>query len=177
MSLYILQYRGTSLISRLIRSITWSNFSHSAIANAEGYVIEAWEKAGISYAASPWENHTPGTVISVYKLAAEGKEMRIWNEALLRCGGEYDFMSIFGFLPILRHFWSDDVNRFFCSHLVAYCCRRGGAPLFSQATPLYKVSPGLLTWSPRLKWIADVKNDDEWDEVVVDNLQSLGPAQ
>ncbi len=163
--LYILQYRGLSPISNLIKAISWGAFSHSAIANSNtGWVCEAWEKGGVSHEPSPWSNHTEGTVISVYELSAKGREHHIWHEALQRIGQKYDYLSLMGFLPILRMFWKDDPNKYFCSHYVALCCRLGGARLFSQETPLYKISPSLLSWSPKLKWQCDISNDTEWEK-------------
>ena len=161
--IYILQYQGTSFISRMIEAVTWSRYSHSAIANDFGGICEVWEGNGGMMAFSPWENHTPGTVVDIYALSAIGKDQRIWNEALLRVGTKYDFLSILGFLPVLRHWWKDDPDKYFCSHYVAECCRLGGAPLFSPETPLYKLSPGVLPWSPRLKKVATVKDEEEWE--------------
>ena len=167
MKLYILQYKGLSWISQIIKTVTWSQFSHSDICNIHGVTLEAWEKKGVDLATDPWENHRPGTPISVYKLDATSEQcQRIWNEGKRHVGQGYDFLSLVGFLPILRHFWRDDSQKWFCSHFVAYICRRGGAPLFSQQTPLYKLSPGVIPWSPRLKWIGEVSNLKEFDKLM-----------
>ena len=162
--IYILQYRGVSWISRAIQAVTWSKYSHSAFAQDNLLTIEAWEGAGVVKAANPWENHTPGTLIDVYELdiSKETSDL-IWEMAKKKLGMGYDYLSLVGFLPILRHFWLDSPKRLFCSHLVAMCCAEGLAPLFNPTTPLYKISPGVIPWSPRVKYIKTVKNAEEFD--------------
>jgi hypothetical protein len=163
MNLYVLQYQGVSFISRLIEVFTWSRFSHSALANTDGCIIEAWEHEGIAWESLPWNNHKPGTVIQVYKLKCTSMQAaRIWEQGMSLVGGEYDFVSIFGFLPLTRFWWKNDPDKFFCSHYVAHCCKEGGVPLFSQETPLYKLSPGVLPWSPKLTWCTTIKDEEDW---------------
>ena len=167
MKIFILQYKGTSFISKLIKAVTWSKYSHTAIAHGgTGWCVEAWEKGGITMAASPWENHKPNTEIDVYSFKPDWiyQNRQIWKAALAMTEYKYDFISLLGFLPILRHFWKDDPKKFFCSHLVAQVCSAGDSPLFSEQTPLYKISPGLVPWSPRLKYAATVTNNEEWDQ-------------
>jgi hypothetical protein len=163
----------------MIKVFTWSRFSHSALANHEGDILEAWEHNGIASELSPWANHTVETVIQVYEVESTSQQARItWNIGKELVGGGYDFISILGFLPITRRWWKDDPKKFFCSHYVAYCCRKGGVPLFSQETPLYKLSPGVLPWSPRLRWRTTVKNEDEWGEFIYkENLASYTGSQ
>ena len=163
--IYILQYEGKSLISKLIQSATLSKYSHSAIADSDGFVVEAWEKKGVDLVASPWENHTKNTPVNVYVIDAKNP-LAIWNEALSHTGDRYDYYSILGFLPVLRHFWSDAPRAWFCSHLVEHCCRKGGSPLFSQETPLYKISPGLIPYSPVPRWVGRVFNDREYESLL-----------
>ena len=166
MSLYVLQYEGISLISFGIRAATWSSKSHSAIANGDtGWIIEAWHKGGVTHEPSPWANHTPETMIDVYEILGLDRISHdlIWHYSMAKEGLEYDFQSILGFLPGLRWLWRDDLEKYFCSHLVADSCKEAGEPLFSNETPLYKVSPGKLAWSPRLKKCGTVRNYEEWD--------------
>jgi len=167
MNLYVLQYEGKSPISRLIEIITWSKDSHSAIAKASGLTMEAWEKKGVDLAENPWENHTAGTPIRIYQIRVPGCIAEaIWDEAKSHDGEDYDFQSLLGFLPVLRLWWKDDPDSWFCSHFVAYVCKEIGCPLFSEETPLYKLSPGVIPWSPRLEYIGRATNLDEYWEVV-----------
>ena len=68
-----------------------------------------------------------------------------------------------GFLPLLRKFWKDDPSKWFCSHLVSVSCSDAGINLFSKETPLYKISPGLITMTPVIKPILTVTTQKEWE--------------
>jgi len=162
--IYILQYQGTSLISRTIKAITWGRFSHSAIGNSDGWIVEAWEGSGVDHVPSPWRNHKSRTPISVYGLDTTPEIMKsIWTAAMEEVRNQYDYLSLLGFLPGLRALWKDDEYKWFCSHLVAHACKAGGAPLFSPVAPLYKISPSLIPYSPKLTWLYNMKTDLEWE--------------
>jgi uncharacterized protein YycO len=163
--MYILQYQGISLASRLIKLVTWGIYSHTALANSAGFVCEAWEHGGVTHTTNPWENHTLGTKISIYKLKCTlEQETMIMDRAVSQLGHKYDWQALFGFLPILRNLWKNDSNKWFCSHFAAWACRQGGVPLFSQTAPLYKVSPSRITWSSKLKFCETVTNENEWTD-------------
>jgi len=152
--IYILNYKGKSFISRCIQAITWSPYSHTAIANEIGETIEAWHIGGVLRAKNPWYNHTPGTIISVYGYDKDDA----WSVVSAEIGKKYDFRALLGFMPGLRLFWKDDPDKWFCSHLVAYGCLLAGKSLFSSQTPLYKISPGMIDTSPSLRKLGDVSN-------------------
>ena len=162
--MYLLSYNGLSFVSRAIQVVTWGGSSHSALANNDGWVQEVWEGCGYSLAAHPWENHTKGTPIDVYEI--EGANDAVWKAGLAEQGSNYEMASLLGFLPGLRHFWRDKPHAWFCSQFVAHCCRVGKAPLFNQQTPLYKLTPTMLTYSPRVKWVAEVTDEKAWDELI-----------
>ena len=127
-------------------------------------------------AANPWENHTEGTPVTVYAFAypsavAEGK---VWEAAEKEVGKKYDFPALLGFLPGIRLFWKDDPDKWFCSHLVAWACSLGGRPLFSPQTPLYKISPGDIDYSPTLSRVGKVKNWEEFEALVRKTKESRG---
>ena len=165
--IYILNYKGRSTISKVIQLATWSEFSHSAIANETGDTIEAWHIGGVTKALTPWYNHTRGTEIVVYGLKLDPiSARRIWEEADNLAGTKYDFRALLGFIPGLRWLWSDSPRHWFCSHLVAAACKRGGAPLFSPQTKLYKISPALIDTTPELKRLGVVRDMKEFKELV-----------
>jgi uncharacterized protein YycO len=174
--MYVLNYRGRSLISRAIQAVTWSRYSHTALADSSGVTIEAWHRGGVDMAANPWSNHTPGTPITVYSLrqadpAAAG---RIWQTAQGEIGKEYDFKALLGFLPGVRLFWKDDPDKWFCSHLVAWACAAGGCPLFSPQTPLYKISPGDIDYASPLQRIGEAATLEEFRRLVKYKQNHLG---
>jgi len=167
--IYILQYKGISLPSRWVQLATWGEYSHSAIANYDGTLVEACEGIGVTHSMSPWEKHREGTVIDIYEISTSLVTNphihyhEIWKEALKHVGEEYDYISLIGFLPLLRYFWTDTPDKWFCSHLVAHCCKKEGIPLFSATTPLYKLSPTVLPWTPILQLAGTMRSEKEWD--------------
>ena len=165
--IYILNYRGKSLISKLIKLATWGEFSHTALCTKQGHTIEAWHIGGVDKAPSPWHNHTTGTEVTVYGLKLSPvSAKRIWNEADNLVGSKYDFRALLGFIPGVRWLWGDNPQHWFCSHLVAVACKRGGAPLFSPQTKLYKISPALVDTSAELTRLGVVRDMIEFKDLV-----------
>lgn len=146
-------YRGTSLISRLIRWRTWSDYSHVSLIRVTGEVIEAWHRGGVQARACWDEAHTPGTVIELYAVEAslEAQE-RAWAFAEAQVGRGYDWRGILGFLT------RSDGQRprlWFCSELVASAFDSAGVPLLGRMPP-HRMSPGDVVHSPRLRYISSV---------------------
>ena len=162
--IYILNYQGLSGISKIIQTVTWSKYSHTAIATHEGTTIEAWHKGGVTRNTHPWAVHKPLTPISIYQLkyADQFDAHRIWRIALGEVGKGYDFQALCGFIPGLRWLWKDDPAKWFCSHLIANICKRGSLPLFSYQTPLYKISPKLIDFAEPLTLLGTVTNIREY---------------
>jgi len=105
--MYLLSYKGSSFASKAIKLVTWGDVSHSAIASNDGWVQEVWEGCGYSLVADPWENHTEGTPIDVYTI--DGADEAVWKAGLAEQGSTYEFASLAGFLPLLRHWWRDSL--------------------------------------------------------------------
>lgn len=165
--IYILNYRGISIISKGIKFVTWGDFSHTAICNEHGITIEAWHHGGVEKTPSPWHNHKPNTEIIVYSLAINSiTAAAIWKEAIFLVGTKYDFQALLGFIPVLRMFWKDVSTHWFCSHAVATACKRAGESLFSPQTKLYKVSPALIDTTPKLEEIGTVTNMYEFHNLI-----------
>jgi hypothetical protein len=167
--IFVLNYQGKSFVSRVIEAVTWSTYSHTALCTEDLQTIEAWEGHGgvVSTSPSPWSNHKQYTPISVYAYfdIHPKQQQRIWEYAIKELGKDYDYRSILGFLPLLRHWWKDKEDAWFCSHLVAHASKKGGCPLFSPQTPLYKITPGMIDYSPRLKLLQTVVTPTELSAV------------
>lgn len=143
----ILAYKGTGLVSKLIRLQTRSEYSHVAIQLLDGTVVEAWAAGGVRHVASPLEAHKSKTEIDVFLLTEEfdsGAVLQFLNSQL---GKKYDFRSIFRFLT-RRSSPLDD--RWFCSELVLAAFRMGGLELLARV-PSSEVSPRDITISPLLR--------------------------
>lgn len=147
----IAAYKGISLISRLIRFRTWSEYSHIAEINEKtGEVIEAWHKGGVVRRSDYHEGHTPGTVIELFDVDTTKVRKRcVWVDLTCEIGKDYDFDGILGFIiRRTRH----NTEKWFCSELVFAKYQQRGINLLARVKP-HKVSPGLLVMSPRLNYI------------------------
>lgn len=165
--IYVLNYAGISFISKAIKTVTWSDFSHTALCKESGLTLEAWHLGGVDLAATPWVNHKAGTLITVYGLKLDPILARkVWQEAANLVGCKYDFRAISGFLPGMRRFWADHEDKWFCSHLVAAAFSRASVPLFSKQTKLYKISPALIDTSIELVQLGVVRNMDGFKGLV-----------
>jgi uncharacterized protein YycO len=112
----VLLYKGKSLTSKAIMFQTRSPYSHAAIQFTGGGVVEAW-RSGVRLIGSPFEGHSKGTIIDVYRLSAISNldEDKLVNFLMQQVGKGYDFKSIARFLT-RREARLDD--RWFCSELV-----------------------------------------------------------
>jgi hypothetical protein len=162
MSVQLAFYEGKSLISRLIKLITRCSTSHIAflINNKNNKrIIEMWYPNGLREEKSLSSAHDKGTHVHVYDIVRpnlsyqqQKKLIRLINKDLKHVPHiRYDFWHLFLFLPMMRIFFEDQDRgkTLFCSE---YCSKRlmsVGCKLLNEIP--YKVSPGDLRRSPRLK--------------------------
>jgi hypothetical protein len=142
-------YKGRSLISRIIRCVNWSDYSHAAwVDTVNNYVIEAWS-GGVRKADSLHTNHTPGTIVDVFDVdVTVAQREAIAQFMLLQVGKRYDYRGIVHFIT-RRSESAAGQDRWFCSELVLAAYRAAGIDLLSRI-PAYKVFPGMLAYSPLL---------------------------
>lgn len=151
----VLFYRGTSIVSTVIRWQTRSRYSHVAMQNGDS-VIEAWHIGGVRLTKSPFESHTNGTVIDVCMFDFGGHiEQKMWNWLLAQVGKRYDFRMVLRFLPRLKE-TEESKDKYFCSELCMAASVVGGLPFLSRVSPAY-VAPGHLWWSPFLTYVYTIK--------------------
>ena len=149
-NVYILLYRGKSLISKLIRWQTRSIYSHASIyIEGEGN-IEAWHIGGVRMKDSYCDGHKSGTIIDVFSVDLSDEEIeKIVEYAKSKIGKKYDFRSVFRFLtrkPQNEH----DKDKWFCSELVFASFKYAGINLLERIEA-WAVSPALLSFSPKMK--------------------------
>lgn len=156
----ILLYPKSGIIGNTIGFRTWSSWSHAAWLRLDGKVYHAWHqpvrKGGqVLLADDPWSLHKEGTKIRVLGFDQPPHGVRVYAEQFLeeQLGKKYDFGGVWGFIKRTK---GNNPDRWFCSELVSAACRAGGYPLFSDAKPDWKVSPGAIEWSPRVVHVADV---------------------
>lgn len=142
-------YHGRSWISRIIKTFTWSDYSHAAWIDDDGSVFEAWGKNGVTHVPTIDTNHTPGTPVRIYEVAGETPQIRAAVRSFLsgEVGRKYDWLGVFGFVLRANRFARQ--NRWFCSELVAEAYRLAGHKILNL--PSNKVFPGMLAASPMLR--------------------------
>ena len=153
MSILIGQYYGKSLTSRAISLKTWSPISHtSAFLPGGEEVVEAWGKGVVR---RPWrEGHTTGTRIDLLECRCSPDQAQSFYLFLFdQIGKGYDFRGIMGF-AFSAEMQSKD--RWFCSELVFAAAIHAGIILLERV-PAHKVSPGLIHYSPVLKFLKTIE--------------------
>jgi len=154
----ILQYRGTSFISRLIRWFTWGKYSHASWSfctvrdgKLHGDLSEygAWTNGGVQHVDHIGQNHTLHTRIDLYDLRTplareEAERGILFMQAQI--GKKYDYRGLFGFLFREK---MDSADRWFCSELVFTFLRRCGRMILQGVKP-YQVNPQMIPMSPEV---------------------------
>jgi uncharacterized protein YycO len=168
-------FQGKSLISRIIRAVTYSEYSHLGMEFAadmevggsryvrcinRGSVIEAW-KGGVKLSSSISERHTPGTAVDLFEFKTplsrhEAERMAIF--LLSQIGKPYDYLNVARFLPIVRMILprpgpASTIYRrkhLFCSELCVEACRAVGRDIIMRC-PAWQVPPRDAPRSPLLR--------------------------
>lgn len=141
-------YQGRSLVSRLIRFVTWGKYSHVAVMLDDGRILEAWHKPnGVRLISHLGEGHEVGTLVDVYDVPELPFPHSATTAAEDMIGMKYDFAGLLGFVFRRR---TQDRNRLFCSEAAVMLAAIGGVKLIRA--PAWKVSPSLLATSALLKF-------------------------
>ena len=163
-------YRGKSVVSRLIRWQTRSQYSHAALLLPNGSVLESWHRGGVSHNHGLGACHTPGTEVDLFAVeSSKGFALVDWARTLdfafAQIGHTYDYRSVARFLS--RRAEKAD-GKWFCSELVFAAIKAGGLDLLAN-TSADRVAPGHLAWSPFLRFVETREASleyprNEWDE-------------
>lgn len=147
-------YKGRSLVSRIIRFLNWSEYSHASLETSKKTEVEAWSGTGIKEFLSGGlvrevpvgTQHDPKTVVDIYEPVDMPEEIAQRIEARIRSkvGKKYDWRGVFKFLT-RREPLHDDI--WFCSELVAWACEMEGWPLLNKHHS--KIFPADIAYSPR----------------------------
>jgi hypothetical protein len=136
--------------SKIIRCLTWSDWSHAAIVfgDNQDQVVEATyprvRQTSLEDFLSDKTNHT------IIDFPCPNPDFAI-EAAKAQIGKKYDVSAVLAFLYHFRD-WADDTE-WFCSELAAYALEQGGMPLFRSGT-LCRVTPQHL-WSFNLEVLKD----------------------
>lgn len=171
-------YRGKSWVSRAIRVLTYSEYSHTAVRFmcdlevgtdrgvrkiAAGNVIEAWS-GGVRLVKDLSAQHTPGTPVDLFELkqpltAGEATQMAAF--LVQQLGKPYDYVNVMRFVPLARllaprpaaGWWTR--SHVFCSELAMEAFATAGRPLLERC-PSWEVPPRDPPRSPRLEFVMTV---------------------
>jgi len=147
----ILQFRGKSLLSRIIQFQTRSAYSHTAPLLDNGTIVEAWHPVGVVASTLADHIHTPGAVVDVFNIVAHYDEAEAERFLMSQVGKRYDYWSVLRFLT-RRDAPKNDA--WFCSELALVACDRAGVKLLS-GNPSH-MAPGDVTKSPKLNWAGEI---------------------
>jgi uncharacterized protein YycO len=153
----ILLYKGTSLISRLIRFQTRSVYSHAAVLLDDGTVYEAWQTGGVRRIATPFEGHSKGTEIDVYEIPELTQASQWAVKAFIKqhLGEKYDFSSVARFVS--RRDTNEDNGKWFCSELVLRAFEAAGYPLLHAVAGM--MSPRDVGISPLIRFLETIREN------------------
>lgn len=143
-------FKNKSFVSSTIKRFTRSPYSHCAIILDSGEVIEAREFKGVRIIKNIKEAMDEDSVVDIYDFAAsDNQKMQIENFLRRQLGKGYDYLMIVGFVTRASHEGRKSTNRWFCSELVFAALENAGM-VFLINLPAWKVSPGILSYSPKL---------------------------
>jgi len=145
----VLLYQGISVVSKIIKWQTRSQYSHAAVELDDSSVIESWHK-GVEHVKDYRTNHTSGTVVDVFGIKAPSENIDLAESIFLKqVGRKYDFQGVFNFVT------REDINvdeRLFCSESVMTGFNEAGIYLLERIKPNL-VSPRDIHISPLLYFI------------------------
>lgn len=151
-------YRGTSLISKLIRWQSRSVYSHAALIDlGTNQVWEAWQYVGVQGPHGAGDFHTPGTQVDVFQIVpalTPAQETLLLHYAKSQVGRRYDYRGVLHFIS--RRSGGDPRARLFCSEYVHQAFFQAGRPLLARVIS-DRVAPGHLAWSPLLQFVGSFR--------------------
>ena len=177
--LQIAAYQGIGWVSKAIKLLTYSKYSHIGILFTEdmdvevdgkvhcikaGNVIEAWQ-GGVRLAESVSTNHTKGTMVDIFKLKTPMRpeqSRRIASFLVGQIGKKYDYWNVARFIPVVRLFMPKPApsiwtrSHVFCSELALEAFSDGGIQLLERCL-YHEVPPRDVPRSPLLMTDRTVK--------------------
>lgn len=144
-------FRNQSFVSRAIKFVTRSPYSHAAIILDDGTVIEAKEFHGVRQVNSLTELLNKKSIVDIFDFdATEDQKQIITNFLLKQVGKKYDYWMVFGFIWHATRESRKSSGRWFCSELVFAALEKAGILLLNNVEP-WMVAPSLISYSNILK--------------------------
>jgi uncharacterized protein YycO len=144
-------YRGRGTVGWLIKRQTRSVYSHAAllVPGSSDRVLESREFAGVQLTTLSEYDKTFIDWFAIPDMKPEQYE-RAFNFAMMQMGMKYDYWSVARFLTKVP---ARENDKWFCSELVHKAIAEGGTRLLCRIQSA-EVSPGLLSYSPRLMQVS-----------------------
>ena len=143
-------FRGTGVVSWLIKTQTRSEYSHAALVlpNTLDHVIESREFAGVQVRKLTEHELRSVDFYAVPDMSDEQYD-KVMEAARAELGAKYDYWSVARFLskkPARQN------NRWFCSEFVHKLLADAGHRLLNRV-PSAEVPPAWLSYSPKTKHV------------------------
>lgn len=131
-------------ISRAIRTITWSGFSHVEFMLNSEMILGCFGDTGVSI-----RSYYPCPVEEIYSIpCTEEQQQNVFKQALSQLGKPYDYSDILGIL--LHRDWRS-VDRWICSEHLTWAFETGGLPLLNvPGNCVNRITPRDVSLSPLL---------------------------
>ena len=132
---------------KVIRWVTWSDFSHVDLVLSDGSLLGA-RLDGVKIRPNGYAQFT-----SVQRWAVEcsPEQARMIIEAATeQLGKPYDLRGILNM--VLQRDWREQ-DCWFCSELVAWAFEQGGIPLLNRCVSVRRIVPQHVLLSSRLAWV------------------------
>lgn len=139
-------YRGTGPIAAAIRWQTRGSYAHASWVCADGSCIESHGKSGVVHVPSPFTQNKGLADIYVVEGLTHAQHAAVEGFLQRRVGSGYDWLGVARFLSGVNR---NNMERWFCSELVAEACEMAGLPL--HRTDAWRISPSTLAWSVQLR--------------------------
>lgn len=117
----------------LIRTVTWSDWSHVALVDGEEVIEAVWPAVRAAPLAEVIAQHSAYVIVD---LPCADPAAAI-AAARSQIGKPYDLTALFGLLT--HRDWQED-DHWFCSELAAWSFDRAGSPLF-RPQAMHRITP------------------------------------
>ena len=136
---------SNSVVSRVIRVVTWSNFSHVDLVVKQDGKLALLGAQADGVKIRPLGYCNPTRIETLTADVPEEARKKIFDFCYAQVGKPYDYTALLG--NLLHRDWQED-DSWFCSELLAAAFNKAGYPLINGNTD--RITPGMLYLSPRL---------------------------
>ena len=136
-------------LSKIVRMVTWSDYSHVDMIIGHDHVIGASHTEGVTESSLAYRKSVSNKwlIAEVHTLSVEDDE-NLFRAMKSQVGKPYDYTGVLGFL--FHRDWQKE-ERWFCSELIAWAFSKVGTRILADSVRKSRVSPEHLLMSPMLK--------------------------